>query len=251
MAASAARFSAAFLTASESTTEGCPASSLPSSTSSSVIMTPAVLFPLAWMVLSWARASVPSIPLVSARIRGTDSKASANFFMAYWSRPVVCCPNSRIFRARAISAAPPPATTRPSFHRALQHCTASSTALSWSLTAASVLALSTMVASLVSSPWSCSITITLRPPISRTSTLEQDPISSGVAAPSRTRAVALQVSHARRSSHFEGTLMAMMWYLVKKCMAISEMDPPQITTLHPESAICLMMSCMCASSPLL
>mmetsp|Transcript_22456 Transcript_22456/g.31059 ORF Transcript_22456/g.31059 Transcript_22456/m.31059 type:complete len:224 (-) Transcript_22456:56-727(-) len=222
-----------------------------SATSESSISTPAPASPRACAAVRRAMVSVPGIPVVSARVRGTTARASANFRTAYWSRPAVRSPSSATDLASSASKAPPPATRAPSRHSVFTAFTASSTARARSLMTESVAARSTTVASRVSPAAVCSRTRILRPATSRTSTRSQWPISSGVAAPTRTSAVAFTAAHSRRSSHFEGTFTHMTSYLVRKCRAISETEPPTATTRHPLSAIARMASSIARSSPLL
>ena len=82
------------------------------------------------------------------------------------------------------------------------------------------LALSKMVAMRESSS-SWLNTVTFRRPTSRTSTRAQDPISSGVGAPMRTRAVACTALQIRRSSHLLCTLTTIISYFSMKCMHMS------------------------------
>mmetsp|Transcript_7413 Transcript_7413/g.20574 ORF Transcript_7413/g.20574 Transcript_7413/m.20574 type:complete len:303 (-) Transcript_7413:372-1280(-) len=94
-------------------------------------------------------------------------------------------------------------------------------------------------------------TVTVRSPISCCWTDSTKPISSGNGVPSRTRAVAPTAWHNRRSSHLEETLRHKRSYLSMKCMAISEIDPPLITTSIPASAIPWIISSIFNSSLLL
>mmetsp|Transcript_14174 Transcript_14174/g.47851 ORF Transcript_14174/g.47851 Transcript_14174/m.47851 type:complete len:257 (+) Transcript_14174:140-910(+) len=202
----------------------------------------------AWSV---ARASVPSLPAFSASVRTTTSRESANLRTAYWSMPLIVAANALSSRASLSSHAPAPTTNAGSLHRALTAFTPSSTARSTSLRRLSVLARSTMVATLESSAASCSKTTTLRPLTSRTSTRVHSPISSGVGAPRRIMPVAPTAPQRRRSSNLLVIFTTIMSLRLRKCRAMSATLPLHTTTRTPAAAMAPTTSSILDSSLLL
>ena len=71
-----------------------------------------VFFSVTCLLLMLARVSIGDRPEFSARAMGMASRASANARMAYCSRPGDLTAASSTAREQAISAAPPPYTTR-------------------------------------------------------------------------------------------------------------------------------------------
>mmetsp|Transcript_3122 Transcript_3122/g.5849 ORF Transcript_3122/g.5849 Transcript_3122/m.5849 type:complete len:272 (-) Transcript_3122:849-1664(-) len=250
MAASTASLKALSLVCRRSTMS-FPASLTP--LPSPVMSTPAEALPLAWAAVRAARMSVGSWPEFSARVLGTNSRALAKLRMAYWSSPGQVSPKALILWLSSISVAPAPGTRAPLEQQVLMQLTPSSTARSRSLRTDSVEARRRMVATLHPSLALsfCAKMTTFLPPISLTLTSSQNPISSAVAGPRRTRAVDPVAEQMRLSSHLETILTHIIPYLSMKCMAISETVPPEMTTLVPVSAMALMISSIFFSSDLL
>jgi len=67
--------------------------------------------------------------------------------------------------------------------------------------------------------------------ISSTPTSSDVPVSSGVGGYSFERMVALMALATLLSSNLERILTAIILYLSRKCKTISEMEPPETTTL--------------------
>mmetsp|Transcript_182431 Transcript_182431/g.444034 ORF Transcript_182431/g.444034 Transcript_182431/m.444034 type:complete len:380 (-) Transcript_182431:88-1227(-) len=97
----------------------------------------------------------------------------------------------------------------------------------------------------------CWTTTHFVPPISFTSICETYPSSSAAGRASLISPTAFVARQNRRSSNFEGILIAMRPYRSMKCSAISPKDCPETTTLAPLSAIILTYSSIFCSSPLL
>mmetsp|Transcript_85901 Transcript_85901/g.256172 ORF Transcript_85901/g.256172 Transcript_85901/m.256172 type:complete len:414 (-) Transcript_85901:102-1343(-) len=186
-------------------------------------------------------------PALSARTLGTTSSASANFSTAYWSRPGTVAPNCCNWWASSISVAPAPGTKFVS--RVVQRTTftALSMALSSSSNTLGLALLRTTVAIFASRLLRI---VSLWLAISSTLMLSTYPSSSGRGGPVRMMEVAPTVRHTRLSSNLEVIFSARILYLFRKCSAISEMEPPEMTTSTPASLMLLMNSSIRDSSPL-
>mmetsp|Transcript_12443 Transcript_12443/g.31573 ORF Transcript_12443/g.31573 Transcript_12443/m.31573 type:complete len:228 (+) Transcript_12443:320-1003(+) len=212
-----------------------------------VLSMPTLELPLACCARRDAMVSVVFMPAFSARVVGTTSSASANFWMAYCSRPVCFLPNSRSFSERASSDAPPAAKTLASLPKALKVFTPSSIARSMSSMRWSVAPRRMMVATRPTlSSWRS--TVTRLPPISTVSTRLARPSWSLVGTANLGRATAPVDRQILRSSNLLVILMAIMPYLSMKCIAISPMADPLTTTLVPRSAIPLTSAWSSSSS---
>mmetsp|Transcript_86295 Transcript_86295/g.279416 ORF Transcript_86295/g.279416 Transcript_86295/m.279416 type:complete len:279 (+) Transcript_86295:340-1176(+) len=192
-------------------------------------------------------ASTWLCPAFSASTFGTTSRASANFSTAYWSRPGTVAPNCCSWWASSISVAPAPATKCGS--RVVHRTTFAALSMARS-SSSSVFGLalrSTIVAIFASR---LLMMVSFCEDSSSTLTLSAYPSSSGSGAPVRMMDVAPTVLQTRLSSNLEVIFRARMRYLFRKCSAISEMEPPEMTTSAPASLMLLMNSSMRVSSPL-
>mmetsp|Transcript_11884 Transcript_11884/g.33491 ORF Transcript_11884/g.33491 Transcript_11884/m.33491 type:complete len:215 (+) Transcript_11884:775-1419(+) len=199
---------------------------------------PMFVWPFSWKASREVIASVSSMPAVSARVRGTNSSASANLANPYCSSPGMRWASLLSKRESSTSKAPAPATARGSRAMHLYTFTASSTARSTSSITFLVAPLSRMVA-IRDDAGLVSKNVILVLLTSRMYTASADPSSSGMGFPTRTSGIARVATQIRRRSYLDWVTSARSLYFSTKCRTMSDRLCPDTTTLAPESAILL------------